>query len=361
MRLGGDEFVILLPGLCEPAAAIPLVQLLLQRLAEPMQVGDHRLRIGASIGAAFHPRDAQDGDSLFKFADIALYAAKAAGRGKFRCFDAAMTQAVNERRLLEGGLRRALDNAEFELHFQPIFDGNSLAVTGFEALTRWRPPGGGTVPPEIFIRIAEDCGLINRLGQWVLEPARAAAAAWPLPCRVAVNVSPVQLRDGRLQDDVASVLRRSGLAAEYLEIEVTEGVLADSNPAVMDSLHELRAMGVHISLDNFGTGYSSLSYPRRFSFDKIKIDKSFVQEPANDQGVRVILEAILGLCRNLDLPVVAEGVETQQQLALLRQSHCFELQGYLLGRPMPAAAVAAFLLRNSHHRQPETIAARAVA
>ena len=186
------------PGYAQPAAAIPLVQLLLQRLAEPMQVGDHRLRIGASIGAAFHPRDAQDGDSLFKFADIALYAAKAAGRGTFRCFDAAMTQAVNERRLLEGGLRRALDNAEFELHFQPIFDGDLLAVTGFEALTRWRPPGGGTVPPEIFIRIAEDCGLINRLGQWVLEPARAAAAAWPLPCRVAVNVSPVQLRDGRL-------------------------------------------------------------------------------------------------------------------------------------------------------------------
>ena len=247
------------------------------------------------------------------------------------------------------------------MHFPPIFNGDSLAVAGFEALTRWPQPGGGTVSPETFIRIAEDCGLINRLGQWVLEQACAAAAAWPLPCRVAVNVSPVQLRDGRLQDHVAAVLRCSGLAAEYLEIEVTEGILADSNPAVVDSLHELRAMGVRISLDDFGTGNSSLSYLRRFSFDKIKIDKSFVQGQANDQGARVILEAILGLCRNLDLPVVAEGVEIQQQLALLRQSHCSELQGYLLGRPMPAAAVAALLLSNRHHKQPETIAARAMA
>jgi len=348
-RLGGDEFVLLLPGLSEPDAATPLLQGVLRRLAEPMEVGDHRLRIGASIGAAFHPRDARDGDTLFKHADIALYAAKAAGRGTFRCFEPAMTAAVNERRLLESGLRHALDNGQFELHYQPIFNGHTLRVAGFEALIRWRQPDGGYVSPETFVRIAEDCGLINRIGRWVLEQACSAAVSWPGGCRVAVNVSLVQLRDGHFPDVAAAVLQASGLGANRLEIEVTESVLADNDRMVIADLDTLRAMGVSISLDDFGTGYSSLSYLRRFSFDKIKIDKSFVQGQANDHGVQVILEAILSLSRSLGLPVIAEGVETQQQLSLLRKNHSSELQGYLLGRPMPAAAVAAFLERHGSH------------
>jgi diguanylate cyclase (GGDEF)-like protein len=351
-RLGGDEFVIMLPGLRKPEAVVPLAQRVLQRLAEPAQVGDHRLRIGATIGIAFHPQDAQDGDTLFKNADIALYAAKAAGRGTFRCFDTQMTHTVNEQRLLESGLRRALENRDLELHFQPMFSGDLLELAGFEALARWRHPGRGYISPETFIRVAEDCGLINRLGRWVIEEACTAAAAWQPQCRIAVNVSPLQLRDGHLQNDIAAILQRTGLPARLLEIEVTENVMADNNQTVLGTLHALKAMGVRIALDDFGTGYSSLSYLRRFSFDKIKIDKSFVQGQSNDQGVRVILEAILGMCHNLGLAVVGEGIETQQQLAMLRQNGCTELQGFLLGRPMPAGAVAEFLRGNVRHLHP---------
>jgi diguanylate cyclase (GGDEF)-like protein len=359
-RLGGDEFVILLPGLHTPEAVEPLAQRVLQRLAEPAQVGDHRLRIGATIGIAFHPKDASDGDTLFKYADIALYAAKAAGRGTFRCFDAQMTHTVNEHRLLESGLRRALENRDLEVHFQPMFSGETLELCGFEALARWRHPGRGYISPETFIRVAEDCGLINRLGRWVIEEACTAAAAWHPQCRIAVNVSPMQLRDGRLQDDIAAILKRTGLPARLLEIEVTENVMADNNQTVMGTLHALKAMGVRIALDDFGTGYSSLSYLRRFSFDKIKIDKSFVQGQSNDQGVRVILESILGMCHNLGLAVVGEGVETQQQLAMLRQNGCSELQGYLLGRPLPTNEVEE-LLRGTVRQQRQPSASPAAA
>jgi predicted signal transduction protein with EAL and GGDEF domain len=316
-------------------------------------VGDHQVRIGASIGIAFHPTDGLDGDALLKHADIALYCAKADGRGLFRTFDVQMTYAVNEHRLLESGLRRVLDNDELEVHFQPIFNCESLEVIGFEALARWRHPTRGYIPPDLFIRIAEECGLIGRLGALVLEQACTAAASWQPPCRLAVNVSILQLRDGGLQDEVAAILTRTGLPATLLEIEVTESVMADDNKVVMDTLHALKAMGVRIVLDDFGTGYSSLSYLRRFSFDKIKIDKAFVQGQANDRGVRVILESILGMCRNLGVPVVGEGVETRQQLAVLRAGDCAEVQGYLLGKPMPAELAAALLRRDDHRHDPE--------
>jgi diguanylate cyclase (GGDEF)-like protein len=345
-RLGGDEFIIVQPGLAQPEDAVPLAQRVLQQLAEPAQVGDHQVRIGASIGIAFHPTDGLDGDALLKHADIALYCAKADGRGLFRMFDVRMTHAVNEHRLLESGLRRVLDNHELEVHFQPIFNCESLEVTGFEALARWRHSTRGYIPPDVFIRIAEECGLIGRLGAMVLEQACTAAASWQPPCRLAVNVSILQLRDGGLQDEVAAILTRTGLPATLLEIEVTESVMADDNKMVMDTLHALKAMGVRIVLDDFGTGYSSLSYLRRFSFDKIKIDKAFVQGQANDRGVRVILESILGMCRNLGVPVVGEGVETRQQLAVLRSGDCAEVQGYLLGKPMPAELAAALLRRD---------------
>ncbi|HLB98331.1 MAG TPA: EAL domain-containing protein, partial [Acetobacteraceae bacterium] len=352
-RLGGDEFIIVQPGLAHPEDAVPLAQRVLQQLAEPAQVGDHQVRIGASIGIAFHPTDGLDGDALLKHADIALYCAKADGRGLFRTFDVQMTYAVNEHRLLESGLRRLLDNHELEVHYQPIFNCESLEVTGFEALARWRHPTRGYIPPDVFIRIAEECGLINRLGAMVLEQACTAAASWQPPCRLAVNVSILQLRDGGLQDEVAAILTRTGLPATLLEIEVTESVMADDNKMVMDTLHALKAMGVRIVLDDFGTGYSSLSHLRRFSFDKIKIDKAFVQGQANDRGVRVILESILGMCRNLGVPVVGEGVETRQQLAVLRSGDCAEVQGYLLGKPMPAELAAALLRRDGRRDEPE--------
>ena len=359
-RLGGDEFIIVQSALDQPEDATPLAQRVLQQLAEPVQVGGHQVRIGASIGIAFHPNDGQNGDTLLKHADIALYCAKANGRGTFRAFDVQMTHAVNEHRLLESGLRRALDNRELEVHFQPIFDCGSLVITGFEALARWRHPTRGYVPPDTFIRIAEECGLINRLGRWVLEQACTTAAAWQPPCRLAVNVSTLQLRDGGLQDDVAAILLRTGLPAAQLEIEVTESVLADDNKLVMDTLHALKTMGVRIALDDFGTGYSSLSYLRRFSFDKIKIDKAFVQGQATDRGVRVILESILAMCHKLGLAVVGEGVETRQQLAMLRSCHCTEVQGYLLGKPMPADAAEEVLRRNAGQRDQDGAASAAL-
>jgi diguanylate cyclase (GGDEF)-like protein len=349
-RLGGDEFIIVQSALDQPEDATPLALRVLQQLAEPIQVGGHQVRIGASIGIAFHPQDGQNGDALLKHADIALYCAKASGRGTFRTFDVQMTHAVNEHRLLESGLRRALDKRELEVHFQPIFEAGTLEIAGFEALARWRHPTRGYIAPDTFIRIAEECGLVNRLGRWVLEQACATAAAWQPPRRIAVNVSTLQLRDGGLQDDVAAILMRTGLPAELLEIEVTESVMADDNKLVMDTLHALKIMGVRIVLDDFGTGYSSLSYLRRFSFDKIKIDKAFVQGQATDRGVRVILESILSMCRKLDLAVVGEGVETRQQLAMLRSSNCTEVQGYLLGRPMSAEAVEELFRRDVRRR-----------
>ena len=342
-RLGGDEFVILQPGLCQVEEAVRLARLVLQRLADPVEVAGQKVRIGASIGIAFHPQDGQDCDALLKHADIALYRAKADGRGAFRCFDEQMIHAVNEHRLLESDLRSALDNQELELHFQPEFTGDSLEIAGFEALARWRHPTRGYVSPEIFIPVAEQCGLINRLGCWVLEQACTTAAAWQPQRRVAVNVSLLQLRDGELPGEIAAILARTGLPPELLEIEVTESVMADDNRVVLDTLHALKGMGICITLDDFGTGYSSLSYLRRFPFDKIKIDRSFVQGQASDQGVRIILEAILAMCHNLGLAVVAEGVETRQQLTMLQHRGCTEVQGYLLGRPMRPNLVKEFL------------------
>jgi diguanylate cyclase (GGDEF)-like protein len=344
-RFGGDEFVILLGGLSDPDVASTLTERLLRRIAEPVQVGGHQLRIGASAGIAFSPRDGMETDILLKHADIALYQAKRVGRGTYRCFDQVMIQAVSERRMLESELRRALEGNELELHFQPQFACDTLDVVGVEALLRWRHPTGGYISPATFIPIAEECGLINQLGIWVLEQACVEAASWRPRCRVAVNVSVVQLRDGRLQDQIAAVLQRSGLPPDMLEIEVTESVIAEQDRVVLDALNSIRAIGVQVALDDFGTGYSSLSYLWRFPFDRIKIDKSFVQGQEHDTRIRVILETILTLCERLRLPVVCEGVETQQQLGTLRQFGCTDVQGYLLARPMPIGSLVEFLGR----------------
>ena len=342
-RVGGDEFVLLLTDLREEGDAAVMAASVLRQLAEPIELGDQQLRVGASIGIALHPRDGRDGDTLFKHADIALYAAKISGRGSFRHFAKEMTQAVTERRLLENDFRRALEGEELEIYFQPLFLGATLGLAGFEALARWRHPTRGHVSPLTFIRIAEECGLIDRVGHYILRHACATAAQWRPRQRIAVNVSPLQLRSGVFHHDVAAILRETGLPPEMLEIEVTESVMADEKYGVVETLEALKAMGVSIALDDFGTGYSSLSYLRRFPFDKIKIDKAFIQGQATDQGVRVVLEAILTMCQRLGLRVVAEGVETHQQLDMLRQARCTELQGYLLGRPMAASRVEAFI------------------
>jgi diguanylate cyclase (GGDEF)-like protein len=342
-RLGGDEFIILQTGLRHTGQATALAARLLRELAEPAQIGDHQISIGASTGIAFCPRDGIDADMLLKHADIALYVAKSEGRGIFRRFEPQMIHAVAERRTLETGLRRALEGDELELHFQPKFACDTLQIMGMEALVRWHSPQRGYVSPETFVRIAEDCGLINRLGNWVLETACAAAANWQPRLPVAVNVSVLQLHNRKLPDEVAALLRRHGLPPEMLEVEVTESIMAEHNQPVLETLTALKAMGIGVTLDDFGTGYSSLSYLRRFPFDKVKIDKSFVQGQASDRGVRIILETLLSLCQRLDLPVVGEGVETQQQLEVLRRCGCTEAQGYLLARPMRNDQLEVFL------------------
>ena len=345
-RLGGDEFVILLTKLRERGDVEPFAERVLRRLADPVQVEGQQIRIGASLGIAFYPRDGLDVDTLLNQADMALYSAKTGGRGMYRCFDEHLTQAVTDRRLLERDLRRALDDDALEVHFQPKFDSASLRVIGFEALARWRHPVRGYVSPDVFIRLAESCGLIDRLGRWVLSRACAAVSSWEPRLPVAVNVSVMQLHNDGLKDDIAASLLRAGLTPEHLEIEVTESVLADDGQTVLANLKAIKAMGIRIALDDFGTGYSSLSYLRRFCFDKIKIDRAFVQGQADDPGVRVILEAILDMCHNLGLATVGEGVETADQLAALRERGCSEIQGYLLGRPMPLGQVQDFIRGN---------------
>jgi diguanylate cyclase (GGDEF)-like protein len=342
-RLGGDEFVLLLPGLRQRNDVVMLAERVLRGLSEPVRIQGHDVRIGASLGIAFHPQDGRDADTWLKHADMALYNAKHGGRGVYRCFDQQLFQAVTDQHLLEIELRMALDGEGLEVHFQPKFACNALEITGFEALARWRHPSRGYISPAVFIRIAEDCGLIHRLGQWVLEHACECVAEWEPRYPVAVNVSVMQLRDNGLKDHIATVLRKTGLQPRNLEIEVTESVMADDDQVVLDNLRAIKAMGIKIALDDFGTGFSSLSYLRRFSFDKIKIDRSFVQGQADDPGVRVILEAILGMCHNLGLTTVGEGIETREQLDLLRNRGCTEVQGYLLGRPMPAKQIPAFI------------------
>lgn len=345
-RLGGDEFVILLPELHEPGKAVPLLQRVFERLTEPKDIGGQQVRVGASAGIALYPRDGRDPDTLLKHADIALYSAKAKGRGTYCYFDRTTLPMISERSTLVSDLRRALTSNELEVHFQPKFDCTTLRVVGFEALSRWRHPVKGYISPATFIRIAEETGLIQQLGYLVLDHACQTAATWTSPYPVAVNVSVAQLYGDNLQQQIAEVLERTGLPAGRLEIEVTESVMADENRSVLECLHALKNLGIQIALDDFGTGYSSLAYLRRFPFNKIKIDKSFIQGQTNDQGMRVILDAILGMCQNLGLATVGEGVETAQQLAFLQEHGCTELQGYLLARPMGEKALDGFFQNN---------------
>ena len=342
-RIGGDEFTILLRDLAERDTVERLIQRLQQCLVEPVSLEGYSIIAVASIGAALYPDDGLDARTLVKNADTALYRAKDAGRGAYRFFDRSMDASIQERRQMEQDLRMAVEQDRLDVYFQPQFARDTLAVVGFEALVRWNDPLRGFVPPGIFIPIAEDSGLIIDLGRRVLEKACALASAWHPRYRIAVNLSPVQFRDGRLPSLVAEVLANTGLPPELLELEVTEGVLIGDEDQALSTLRALKSQGLRIALDDFGTGYSSLSYLRRFPFDKIKIDKSFVQAQQHDTASQAIMEAVLMMSARLKLSVTVEGVETEAQLAMLRQQQCTELQGYLLGRPMPASEVPRFL------------------
>ncbi|MGY4623107.1 bifunctional diguanylate cyclase/phosphodiesterase [Bradyrhizobium sp. USDA 4486] len=344
-RLGGDEFAVVQIGRSEETAARSLAGRLVEVISAPYEIDDHQIVIGVSIGISLSPQDSDNPDELLKNADLALYRAKADGRGTYRFFETGMDARAQARRLLEMDLRAALQRDEFEVHYQPIRDVASDRVVVFEALLRWNHPQRGLISPVNFIPLAEETGLIVQLGEFVLRGACADAAAWPADIDVAVNLSPVQFKNPNLIASVTAALAASGLSARRLELEITESVLLQNSEATLTTLHELRAMGVRISLDDFGTGYSSLSYLRSFPFDKIKIDRSFVSELATRQDSMAIIRAVTGLGRSLGIVTTAEGVENDAQLELLRREGCTQAQGYLFSKPRPASDVALMLER----------------
>ena len=342
-RLGGDEFAIVQSSTNHPEDAIALAGRLLRELGVPYEIAGNQVVIGVSIGIALAPDDGLDPDLLLKSADIALYQAKSDGRNRYRFFEPEMDAQMRARRELEIDLRKAIDGDEFELFFQPLVSLNNERVSGFEALLRWRHPRRGLVSPAEFIPLAEEIGLIVPIGEWVLRQACRHAQSWPGKFKVAVNVSAVQFKRRDLVAQVTRALQDSGLEPARLELEITESVMVHDFDATLSMLHQLRRIGVSISMDDFGTGYSSLSYLLSFPFDKIKIDQSFVRGLGNKPDCTAIVRAVAGMCANLGITVTAEGVETMQQLRLLHAERCTEIQGYLIAKPRPAQEIPALI------------------
>ncbi len=338
-RLGGDEFAVIQTGIQSPADVLSFVSRIYQAIRQPYHCLGHQLSTDASIGIALAPQDGTDLDQLVKNADLAMYGAKAEGRRTHRFFEPAMDASARARLAMEQDLRQALVNGGFEIHYQPLVDLRTNEVSGCEALLRWRHPERGMVSPAEFIPVAEDTGLITELGDWVLRMACNEAATWPTHIRVAVNVSPVQLKCDTLALRIASALAASGLDPRRLELEITEAVLIRDDEAALSILHQLRSIGVRIALDDFGTGYSSLSYLKRFPFDKIKIDRCFVADIAETSGAPVIVQAVVNIAAASNMTTVAEGVETEAQREILRALGCTQMQGYLFSRPVPASEV----------------------
>jgi len=344
-RLGGDEFAILLQEGADVGEGIALAERLLDLLARPYLLKGNLVSAGASIGIADASSDG-DCDEMIRRADLALYQAKAEGRGAARVFDATMNDRAQARSALEGDLRRAIALRQFALHFQPQYDMSRRVLVGFEALLRWPHPERGMVSPGTFVPVAEEIGLIGTIGTWVLRRACAEAASWSYPLRVAVNVSPLQFERGdELVASVQAALLRSGLPADRLEVEITESALLSAETSTMATLHTLRALGVRISLDDFGTGYSSLSQLSSFPFDKIKIDRSFVNDVAHSQQASAIIRAISTLSDSLGMATIAEGVETEEQARAVARNGCGDIQGYLISRPVPAGDVEGLIGR----------------
>jgi len=345
-RLGGDEFVVFQTGICAPADATRLSARLVDLLGRTYVLDGHTVNIGASVGVVISEGTDRVRDML-RHSDLALYEAKRAGRSRYRVYGPEMNVALSDRRELEIELRRALALRQFELHYQPYLDLQTDKIIGFEALIRWNHPTRGRVSPADFIPIAEETGLITKIGEWVLRSACEAAVRWEDDLCVSVNVSPVQFRAENLVEVVVSTLAHSGLPPHRLEIEITEGALLDNTEAVLKTLASLRGLGVKISMDDFGTGYSSLSYLQKFPFDKIKIDRSFVQAASAGGEGEAILKAISGLGTSLGMAITAEGVETEEQLERMRLERCTHVQGFLTGRPMSAADVGVLLKKGS--------------
>ena len=344
-RLGGDEFAVVQASVTWPSDASALAQRLVDALGAPYELDGHTISISASIGIALAPDDGMDADQLLRHADLALYRAKADGRGCVRFFETEMNARALLRRSLQLDLQRALAAGEFEVFYQSQVRVEDRRLSGFEALLRWRHPDRGLVPPDRFIPQAEEMGLIVPLGEWVLQEACRTAAAWPGPWKVAVNLSPVQFASSRLVGAVAAALDRSGLDPARLELEITETVMLQNTEATLATLHRLKALGVSIALDDFGTGYSSLGYLQRFPFDTVKIDGSFIRNLEVSQVSVAIVRAVTDLCGALGMATIAEGVETEAQWQALCRLGCTEAQGYLLSRPCPATELAPLLAR----------------
>ena len=337
-RFGGDEFVLLLP---DATGAEGLAQAICAAFAEPFAIGARQIPVTVSVGLALWPEHGRAPQEVVSAADMALYAAKAAGRNRVAVFARSMAQDVERRRALEVELRATRDGRDLELHYQPLIDLTTGSVLGFEALMRWRHPSKGMIPPSDFIPLAEQTGLIAEIGEWALRRACADAAAWPSEATVAVNVSALQFRDAaRLVRAVRRALTENRLPGRRLELEVTESVLIDDPETTLKALRSLRKLGVRVSLDDFGTGFSSLAYLARYPFSKVKIDRSFAQAVTRDHASRAVIEAVCGLGRRLGLRVVVEGIETEEQLEALRALGAEQGQGYLFGRPAPVGTLS---------------------
>ncbi|MBR1120718.1 EAL domain-containing protein [Bradyrhizobium lablabi] len=354
-RLGGDEFAIVQTDVRDPGAVTDLVARVFAAIRAPYECLGHQVTTDASIGIALAPQDGSDLEKILKNADLAMYAAKAAGRRTYRFFEPAMEAQVRARRLLEMDLRQAVADGGFEVYYQPCLSLQDNRITGCEALIRWRHPVRGLISPADFVPVAEETGLINQLGEWVLTTACMEAAKWPEHIRLAVNVSPVQFRSGTLALKVIAALAASGLPAGRLELEITEAVLIRDDDAALAILHQLRAIGVRIALDDFGTGYSSLSYLKRFPFDKIKIDRCFISDISEPSGSADIVQAVVNIAAERDMTTTAEGVETVEQQQMLRTLGCSEMQGYLFSAPKPPAEIRDML---SHEPPPAASPAR---
>ncbi|MGU3464946.1 EAL domain-containing protein [Methylobacterium sp. C33D] len=332
-RLGGDEFAVLAAGGAAEAGA--LAERLIALFESPFSVGGHRVGVGLSVGIALAPEHGTDAEPLYRRADLALYRAKAEGRGTYRTFTPAMDEEAEERRVLERDLRQALDDHTLSLHYQPQVDGYTGALVGFEALLRWTHPVRGSVSPNLFVPLAEETGLIVALGDWVLREACREAAQWAQPLKVAVNLSPRQFQKPDLPETVLAILAETGLSPDRLELEVTESIIINDMARAVGILRRLKSYGIRISMDDFGTGYASLATLQAFPFDKLKIDRSFVAQLGTGPQAAVIVRAVLSLGRSLGMGVVAEGVETHAQMKFLTEEACGEMQGYLFGRPRP--------------------------
>jgi diguanylate cyclase (GGDEF)-like protein len=341
-RLGGDEFAIIQRVLSVPRDAACLAERLIAAIGEPYAIDGNDVEIGASVGVSLAPDDSVDSDELIRNADMALYHAKA-NRGSYSFFKPSMDEQVRSRRKMENDLRAALAEEQFELHFQPVVTVADRQVKSFEALLRWQHPERGRVPPSEFIPVAEENGLIVPIGEWVLQQACLEAAKWPPHIKVAVNVSAVQLKSPGILQSISDAITAAGIEGSRLIVEVTESVMITDAEQAISTLHSIRGMGCAIAMDDFGTGYSSLSYLRRFPFDKIKIDQSFISELGQREDSAAIVRAATGLAKALGMEAVAEGIETEEQLAVVALEGCLEAQGYLISRPMPAPEVFGFL------------------